>query len=300
MKTEITDPTPLAEPRQNWSRRQFLHGAGRLGLVAAALSSGLVSGLGLPRMVAASTDAALSALAVAHRAALTDKVGSWTAANTITLSGASATTRVRKGWMANQLRSGGENALRYFRFAEPADLAGTALLIHENNPDQDDLWLYLPAVGRARRIVSSSLKNSFIGSEFAFADLVTQQAERFEHRFVDDAEPLAACDCWVVDSRPRDADWAQDIGYARQRAWIRRSDFATLQVDYYNLKDQRFKRQQLSEFYPVADEPGRFIACRRQMVNFDNGRETLMQFADLSVNSDVDGGYFRPERLGRG
>lgn len=300
MKTECTHPTPPAERCQNWSRRRFLQGTGQLGLMTAVLTSGLVSGLSLPLAAAASTDEDLSALNVAQRAALTDKVGSWTAANTITLSGASATTRVRKGWMANQLRSGSENALRYFRFAEPADLAGTALLIHENNPEQDDLWLYLPAVGRARRIVSSSLKNSFIGSEFAFADLVTQQAERFEHRFVDDAEPLAECACWVVDSRPKDADWAEDIGYARQRAWIRRSDFATLQVDYYNLKDERFKRQQLSEFYPVADEPGRFIACHRQMVNFDNGRETLMQFADIRVNGAVDGGYFRPERLGRG
>lgn|SRR5574340_975605 len=43
---------------------------------------------------------------------------------------------------------------------------GTALLIHDN---ADDVWLYPPVLGKARRIVSSSRKNSLVGIQFAFA-----------------------------------------------------------------------------------------------------------------------------------
>lgn len=241
----------------------------------------------------------LTAREVAELASQTDKVNTWTANNTITMKGGSSTTRTRQGWMANQLRDTGNKALRFFRFAEPADLAGTALLIHENNPDVDDLWLYLPAMGRARRIVSSGLKNSFIGTEFAYADLMTQQSDRFEHSFSHGDDVFEGEPAWIVDSVPADEDWAEDIGYARQRAWIRKSDYATLRVDYFNLRDQLFKRQIISQFYMADDVKGRFIACHRHMMNLDNGRETVMAFNQVAINQDVDRGYFRPERLGR-
>jgi outer membrane lipoprotein-sorting protein len=59
------------------------------------------------------------------------------------------------------------SAQRLVRFTAPSRLAGTGLLV----PDGDTLYLYLPAYGRARRIVGESRGDAFMGTDFSLEDL---------------------------------------------------------------------------------------------------------------------------------
>jgi hypothetical protein len=209
-----------------------------------------------------------------------------------------ATPRVRKGTIMNQLRDNDRDAMRLYRFTYPADLEGTRLLIHEDQASDDALWLYLPAAGKTRRIVSSAKKNSFLGTEFAYVDLMTQRVGDFAHKLAG-RETVDGIDCHVVDSVPLTDEWANDIGYSRQRAWVRADELATLQIDYYDLKGTHAKRQRLTELHVADASGGKFIAKRRHMVNAQSGRETLMQFLELEVNAPVSNRDFSPSRLGR-
>lgn len=56
---------------------------------------------------------------------------------------------------------------RLVRFTAPARLAGTGLLV----PDGDTVYLYLPAYGRARRVVGESRGDAFMGTDFSLDDL---------------------------------------------------------------------------------------------------------------------------------
>ena len=60
-------------------------------------------------------------------------------------------------------------------FDTPRDVAGTSLLSHTKILDPDDQWLFLPALKRVKRISSSNKSGPFVGSEFAFEDLVSQE-----------------------------------------------------------------------------------------------------------------------------
>jgi hypothetical protein len=69
------------------------------------------------------------------------------------------------------------------RFSFPPDIKDTALLTYEKGAEDDDQWLYLPALKRAKRIASSNKSGSFMGSEFAYEDLVIRQFEKYNWRF---------------------------------------------------------------------------------------------------------------------
>ena len=70
----------------------------------------------------------------------------------------------------------------YMRFESPADIKGTAFLTWENKDGDDDQFLYLPALRRERRIVSSQKSNSFVNTDYTYEDLQSREVEQDDHR----------------------------------------------------------------------------------------------------------------------
>ena len=64
-------------------------------------------------------------------------------------------------------------------FDSPRDVKGTAFLSFTHSTKPDDQWLYLPALKRVKRISSRNKSGSFMGSEFAYEDLSSQEVEKF-------------------------------------------------------------------------------------------------------------------------
>ena len=60
---------------------------------------------------------------------------------------------------------------RIIRFIEPADVRGTSMLVFDNKNSADEMWIYLPALKKTRRIVTSEKGKSFMSSEFSNADM---------------------------------------------------------------------------------------------------------------------------------
>jgi hypothetical protein len=243
-----------------------------------------------------SKESGTDALRAAEAAARLDKTKSWSADIAISMAGPGQSPRVRKGATANQLREDGAHAMRFFRFSDPPDLAGTSLLIHENAGKDDDIWLYLPSAGKARRIVSNNLKNGFVGTEFSFVNLMTQQVDRYDHAFSGE-EAIDGVPCLVLESKPKTRSWAEDIGYSLERAWMRKNDFAPLRVEYIGLKGRAEKRQDISDYLPT--ETGHLIARKRKMTHLTSGRTTLMELSKVVVDGPFEKSLFRPNSLGQ-
>ncbi|HIN59600.1 MAG TPA: outer membrane lipoprotein-sorting protein, partial [Gammaproteobacteria bacterium] len=69
----------------------------------------------------------------------------------------------------------GDKSLTIFSY--PADIKGTVFLSHTHPTRPDEQWLYLPALKRIKRISSSNKSGPFMGSEFAYEDLASQEIE---------------------------------------------------------------------------------------------------------------------------
>ena len=74
-----------------------------------------------------------------------------------------------------------------FIFEHPRDVSGTAVLTFTHKHGPDDQWLYLPALKRVKRISSDNKSGSFVGSEFAYEDLSSQEVEKYTYKWIQDA-----------------------------------------------------------------------------------------------------------------
>ena len=68
-------------------------------------------------------------------------------------------------------------------FNSPRDVKGTSTLTFTHKVGDDDQWLYLPSIKRVKRISSSNKSGPFMGSEFSYEDLSSQEVEKYTYKF---------------------------------------------------------------------------------------------------------------------
>ena len=95
----------------------------------------------------------------------------------------------------------GEDTRSFSYFETPADIRGTSYLNFDwADPDRDDdSWLYLPALQRVRRIAGSDTSDSFLGSDFTYADINGIEVDWWEYSFINSSEIVEGQDAWVIE-----------------------------------------------------------------------------------------------------
>ena len=86
-------------------------------------------------------------------------------------------------------------------FDKPADVKGTAFLTYSHAIKPDEQWLYLPALKRVKRINSKNKSGPFMGSEFAYEDLASQEIEKYTYKYIRD-EQIDGVDYFVIERYP--------------------------------------------------------------------------------------------------
>ncbi len=165
-------------------------------------------------------------------------------------------------------------------FEDPKDVKGTALLSYTHALKPDDQWLYLPALKRVKRISSANKSGPFMGSEFAYEDLTSQEVEKYTYNFLQD-EAIDGTDCFVIERVPAYAD----SGYTRQTVWINKSNYRPLKVDYYDRKNELLKTLMFSGYKTY--EGNYWRADRMHMINHQSGKETILEWSDYKFHNGL-------------
>lgn len=158
-------------------------------------------------------------------------------------------------------------------FDQPKDVAGTALLTYTHKSADDDRWLYLPALKRVKRIASSNKSGPFMGSEFAYEDLGSQEPEKYTYKWLRD-ETLDGQAVFVFERYPAD----QDSGYTRQVIWMDQAEYRPLKIEFYDRKRSLLKTLTFADYQEHLGQywrPGKL-----DMVNHQTGKSTTLLFKD--------------------
>lgn len=177
-------------------------------------------------------------------------------------------------------------------FDRPRDLKGTAILTFTHKVGNDDQWLYLPALKRVKRISSADKSGPFMGSEFAYEDLSSQELEKYRYRYLRD-EVLDGELCYVIERVPVDPK----SGYTRQITWVDQQEYRLRRVDYYDRKKELLKTMELKGYQQYLDRywrPDEMI-----MRNHQNQKSTTMTFNEYIFRSGLTDGDFSREALAR-
>ena len=65
------------------------------------------------------------------------------------------------------------------RFSYPTDIRGTGFLVWEHPDADDERFLYLPSLGRVRRIAGTETQESFVGSDFTYEDIGGREFDEY-------------------------------------------------------------------------------------------------------------------------
>ena len=206
--------------------------------------------------------------------------------------------RERKNTTIVALQPNGVDSKFAVKFSTPADIRGTAFLQVEHSEGDDDLWIYLPALKKSRRLVASNKKDSFVGSDFSYGDVSLPKVSKYRHTLAR-TEPLDGVDCHVIESTPGDDTVKANSGYSRKITWVRSDNFVEAKVEYYDLAGRLLKTQRVTKPQLVDAKLGRWFPLLREMTNHQTGHKTTLNVLRLETNVPTPNDLFTTRYIER-
>jgi outer membrane lipoprotein-sorting protein len=249
---------------------------------------------------AAQADAALSPRDIMEQVAVTRKLDGSESTIKMTLVDEKGGKREREIASATKLFDGGKTEKRVFRFLSPADVQGTGFLVFDYEAKPDDAWIYLPALRKTRRILSSQGSQPFMGSDFTYGDLNTPALDDYTYALVKE-EPCGGGEtCYVVDAVPKSKETAAADGYSKRTYWVSKSKFVPTKVLHYAPDGKLLKEMIASDIKLLDAKKKRYRSLRNEMINKQNGRRSVFEFTKMTFTPNTKDEFFTPTYIERG
>jgi hypothetical protein len=175
---------------------------------------------------------------------------------------------------------------------------GTGVLVFDYETEADDVWVYLPALRKTRRIVSAQRSESFMGSEFAYADLNVPPLDDYSYQLLRE-ESLGQERCWVIDVLPKTPDTGRSEGYSRKTYWVSQDKHVIVKGAYFDLEGRALKQLENQEFKLLDAKHKRYRPLRMVMTNQQNGRRSIFATEQVAFTPETKDEYFTPRYLER-
>lgn len=177
-------------------------------------------------------------------------------------------------------------------FDEPADVKGATMLTFSHKTEDDDQWLYLPALKRVKRIASNNKSGAFMGSEYAYEDIGSQEVEKYTYKYLRD-ETCQDAPCFVIERYPV----SKHSGYTRQVVWLDQAEYRVWKIDFYDRKGSLLKTLTFDRYARYVEKywrPGEML-----MVNHQTGKSTTLKWHDYQFRNGLSAADFTQEALAR-
>jgi len=220
-----------------------------------------------------------------------NKVSDSRSETTMILTNKSGKERVRKTFGTTKLQKNGLDNMRMTRFLEPTDVRGMVSLLIEQSTKDDDIWLYLPSLKKVRRLVSSNKKDSFVGTDFSYGDVIGHKVKEWKHTIVGEEE-IDGFMCHIIESTPIDETVARNTGYSKRVGWIQKDNYVSRKAEMYNLSGSLYKQMRFLDIELVEPDRNKWYAKEFQAKNVISGHSTVIKVDKLEVNVGVKDSFF--------
>ena len=140
------------------------------------------------------------------------------------------------------------------RFTYPNDIRNTAFLVWEHPDADDERFLYLPALGRVRRIAGQEKDESFVGSDLSYEDIGGREIPDYTYAFAGDDASWTAPDgkrhpAWLLESRAKDVK----AEFPRSVSVVLKDRFIITSGEAFNRRNERVKRFEVRKLEQVEN-----------------------------------------------
>ncbi len=171
---------------------------------------------------------------------------------------------------------------------EPIGEKGIGMLTYDyDDSDKDaDTWLYLSALGKVKRMISSSEDNdesgSFFGSEFSVEDMEAPKIDDYTYKILKETT-YAKRPAWVIESIPT-AKRARKTKYSKSVSWIDKERFISLKINLYNRRGKPYKKLTMQDIKLIDNV---WVSRKMSMNNLITKRLTRLSLTSVAFNMDV-------------
>lgn len=180
------------------------------------------------------------------------------------------------------------NLLRaMLRLTAPVDLNGAAYLIREGEKS-DEMYVYLPALGRTRRIQGGAGDGPLFGTDLSYADLKqVQNAFEGSSPAIEGQETIEGHAATLLGLTPHAESGSL---YSRIRAAIDPKSCVALRVDFY--EGQNIRKQLTAPVAALARSGNYWYAGEAEMKDLKLGTRTTLKITGVQGGEDVAGRFF--------
>jgi Outer membrane lipoprotein-sorting protein len=194
----------------------------------------------------------------------------------------------------------GDRLLLHFTY--PNDIRGTGFLVWEHPSADDERFLFLPSLGRVRRIAGAETQESFVGSDFTYEDIGGREFDEYTYAFAGSDGTSASWTppgggppraTWRLESKRKDAS----AEFPRVVSLVLKDSYVVVAAEIYN---RRNEKQKVYTVRRVDQIQGIWTVMESEMTNALEKTRTELVLERTAYNVGLKESDFSRRELERG
>ena len=195
----------------------------------------------------------------------------------------------------------GEEKRTVLFYLSPRNVKDTGFLTYDypQADKDDDQWLYLPAMRKARRISASDRGDYFLGTDLTYEDIKNEgKPELTDYHYTTiGKENLNGIETLLIEGIPVDKTTAEELGYGKVHSWVNPENWIVLKSEIWDVK--------LNPLKTVVNEDIKLIdnIWTRHKITVNNHKtqhQTELVFSEVDYKTDISDKLFTRQALTRG
>jgi hypothetical protein len=189
--------------------------------------------------------------------------------------------------LRKDVEDNGDQKMMVF-FSRPTDVKDTVFRVekHAAANEDDDRWLYLPALDLVKRISAGDKRTSFVGSHFFYEDVSGRAIAEDEFTFESETS-----DRYILKAVPKNP---QSVEFAYYFVEIDKVTNLPVLINFYKADDTNYRRV---ESILVGEVQGFPTVLRSKVSDLAAGGYTLMEFRNSTYNLGMPDSVFSERSL---
>lgn len=184
---------------------------------------------------------------------------------------------------------------------EPANIKGTGFLTfdYDDPTKDDDQFLYLPSLGKSKRIASSDKDGSFMGSDLNYSDMSSRKLSDYDFKLLKEID-LKGAKCWLIESTPRSQAVVDETGYKKSIFAVRQDNYVVTRIKAWTNEGDYIK---LIDFDDLQLIEGIWVSMNINVVKRLGDsvvHKTDITMSHVKFNQNLDNDIFSVRRLEKG
>ncbi|MFT7214456.1 MAG: hypothetical protein ACI9XK_004724, partial [Granulosicoccus sp.] len=186
-------------------------------------------------------------------------------------------------------------------YQSPKNVKDTGFLTYDypDSDKDDDQWLYLPALRKARRISASDRGDYFLGTDFTYEDIKKEgKFELSDYHFKTlEMGSFRGKEVLLLEAIPVNEETAAELGHSKVLAWVDSSNWIVLKSQSWDINQNELKTIVMSDIRQIDG-----IWTRHSLIvdNHKTGHHTEFSFSQVDYNTEVKDRVFTRQALTRG